>query len=149
MLQAHAGLLHSRLLASRSLLLQRACRRPLKRAGACPTQSAPPANMAAATAGGGAHRGSPALLPWTAAAEHLVQPTVQPPAAAPPPQLSLVDRLAAPAAFLHQALVFDRALDARALRAALAEVLALMPTLACRATKDVVSCAEGGTGCAE
>lgn len=84
------------------------------------------------------HRGTAALLPWTVTAEELVPPPPGATAAAPSLELSVVDRIAAPTAFLHQALVFERGLDATTLRAALVEALALFPTLACRATKDQV-----------
>ena len=104
-----------------------------------------------------------ALLPWIATSEELVRPAAavggngggggnsdggnnDGGAAAPP--LSLVDRMAGPLAFINQALVFESALDAGRLRAALAEALALFPTLACRAAKDTVrSSCSVGPGC--
>ena len=87
------------------------------------------------------HRGSN-LLPWEVASEELVLPaagsTGPAAAASAAPPLSLVDRLAAPLAFMHQALVFERPLDAGRLREALARTQALFPTLACRASQDEV-----------
>ena len=86
-------------------------------------------------------RGSPELLPWTVSQETLVQAAALPPAAAaappPPPALSVVDRTSA-VIFIHQTLVFERALDVARLSAALAEALALFPTLGCRLTKGKV-----------
>lgn len=86
------------------------------------------------------------LLPWVAMSNETVKPAAADgnasnataTAAAPPPPLSLVDRCAAPAVFIHQALVFARPLDATKLRAALEESLQLFPTLACRAAQDEV-----------
>lgn len=82
------------------------------------------------------------LLPWEVTIEEAVLPAGRAAtiaaAAAPPPPLSLVDRLAAPLSFMHQALVFQQPLDADKLRQALAQALALLPTLACRATQDEV-----------
>lgn len=88
-------------------------------------------------------------LLWRVESEELVRP--RPPSAStdstdtaapppPPPRLSLVDRIAAPSAFMHQSLIFAAPLDAARLRSALAEALALFPSLACRATQDEVRC---------
>ena len=95
----------------------------------------------------GGTRGS-ALLPWAIASEPIAWPAASDASGSssggggPPigeaPALSLVDRMAAPTGFMHQALVFERALDAERLQAALSAALALLPTLACRATKDQV-----------
>ncbi|PSC70669.1 trichothecene 3-O-acetyltransferase [Micractinium conductrix] len=82
-----------------------------------------------------AKRGSADLLPWSVTAEQLVAPPPPPAAAQPPLELSVVDRIAVPTAFLHQTFVFEQALDADRLGAALAEVLALLPTLSCCANK--------------
>lgn len=90
----------------------------------------------------GPARGSAGLLPWTVTSEELVLPRGdgidgsggRPAPAAPP--LSLLERVSAPTIYIHQALVFDRALEAGRLRSALAAALALFPTLACRATRD-------------
>jgi len=82
-------------------------------------------------------RGSAALLPWMVASEELVRPAGGGPS--PPPSLSLMERLSAPTIFIHQALVYERALDAGRLRRALGAALALFPTLACRATRNEVS----------
>ncbi len=97
------------------------------------------------------------LLPWVVTSEQTVRPAetsgsgggggVAPVVGERGLRLSLVDRIAAPTAFMHQALVFERTLDAERLRSALAEALTLLPTLACRATKDEV-CSRGG-GCRE
>lgn len=92
----------------------------------------------------GKARGSAELLLWTVASEELVPPAStgasghEPP---PPPLLSLLElaRVSAPTIFIHQALVFEHALDAGRLRDALARALALFPTLACRAAKDEAS----------
>ena len=81
--------------------------------------------------------GTPGLLAWRVEGEELVRPAfaaaagsgssssaataAEAPTAAAP-ELSVVDRIAAPAAFLHQALVFKGALEPAQLRAALAEV---------------------------
>lgn len=82
------------------------------------------------------------MLPWVAASEQMVHPSSSggdgSGGGGAAPALSLVDRIAAPTAFMHQALVFERMLDAARLQSALAEALTLLPTLACRATKDKV-----------
>ncbi|KAL4423757.1 hypothetical protein ABPG75_001058 [Micractinium tetrahymenae] len=84
------------------------------------------------------HRRGGALLPWEVTCEELIAPPGggQGADASPPPELSLVDRLAAPISFMHQALVFKQPLDGGMLRAALVQTLALFPTLACRASQD-------------
>lgn len=95
------------------------------------------------------------LLPWTVTSEEGVLPAAAGAAAgvdgagattSPPLELSIVDRIAAPGAFMHQCLVFEQPLEAARLRAALARVLTLMPTLACRATQDAVRCVRGRNG---
>ena len=95
-----------------------------------------------------AQRGS-TLLPWSVVSEELVAPAGGADTAAAPlagggtpaglPALSLVDRLAAPTAWMHLALVFAQPLDGHKLRDALAHTLTLFPTLACRASRDAVS----------
>lgn len=83
------------------------------------------------------HRGG-GLLPHDVTSEELVAPEGAGAGSAALPALSLVDRLAAPTSFMHQALVFEQPLDGGRLRAALAQTLVLFPTLACRASMDEV-----------
>ncbi len=101
------------------------------------------------------------LLPWDVISEELVAPADGGPCpaakspdsgggpgtAAGLPALSLVDRLAAPTAWMHLALVFAQPLDGDQLRDALAQALTLFPTLACRANQDVVRCCSFAQAC--
>eukprot|EP00879_Flechtneria_rotunda_P020299 GHRR01021347.1.p1 GENE.GHRR01021347.1~~GHRR01021347.1.p1 ORF type:complete len:459 (+),score=135.47 GHRR01021347.1:106-1482(+) len=77
--------------------------------------------------------GSASLLLWTEVETGLIgpkQPTDH------IPKLSVVDKIAAPSAFMHQALLYGNTLNPLQLCSAIAQVQTLMPTLSCRASKD-------------
>jgi hypothetical protein len=96
---------------------------------------------AAAEAGGAAPAAAQQPARWRVEATALVGAAAAP--AAPPP-LSIVDRVAAPRAFMAVALAFAAPLDASRLRAGVERVLQLMPELACRAAAAAVrTCRRG------
>jgi hypothetical protein len=77
-----------------------------------------------------------AAAEWTIDSEHDVGADSLP---AVPPALSVVDRIASPRGYVTELLALAEPLDAGRLRAALARVVAQIPSLGCRAALDDVS----------